>query len=168
MKHSIIQISTRIKLILILSALSWMLFEFYKLVSSEINFFELKQVPISLAFFVSTLLFALNTTIKFNFISFLLFISSTLVLSIALFSEISFVVFFKLESVVLLMYGAFVFYSISNRKSILHALIYFGTAILFSLSLILELSSSLIQVSQLILGVLTSALVLVASIKKAN
>jgi len=163
------KILKRITLILILSALSWTVIEFYKLFNSEINFFELKQVPISLAFFISTLLFGLSTREKFNVISFVLFLSSTAILSIALFSEISYITFFKIESLILLIFGAYTFRMLSKRKPFIFSMIYFGTIALFSFTILSGISNHTIEILQGLLAIMTTICVLLTLfVKKFN
>lgn len=159
----------RVTLIFILSAFAWTLFEIYQLFNAQIDFFQFKQVPISIAFLITTIFFGLSTRTKFSNLSFLLFIASTTILSIGLYSSSSQILLFKIESLLLLFYGAMTFYSLSERKPMLFSLIYFSTALLLAFTVLSGISNSFIQISQGLFAVAASVCALLTVfVKKFN
>lgn len=138
----------RITFLLILSAFAWMAFEMYQLLNTDIDFFQLKQVPISIAFFVSTLLFGLSSRLKFNLISFVLFIASIAVLSVALYSNVSHITLFKVESIILLLFGAHTFRTLSKKKPIVFSIVYYSTVLLLSITILNNSTNATLQILQ--------------------
>lgn len=138
----------RFTIILIVSAFVWMGFEVYQLLNSDINFFQLKKVPISIAFFVSALLFGLSTRLKFNLFSLILFVASVAVLSVALYSNVSHVILFKVESSILLVLGAHTFRMLSIKKPILFSIIYYATVILIGITILNNSTNAILQIIQ--------------------
>ena len=159
----------RITFLLILSAFAWMAFEVYQLLNTDIDFFQLKQVPISIAFFVSTLLFGLSSRLKFNLISFVLFIASIAVLSVALYSNVSHVTLFKIESLILLLFGAHTFRTLSTKKPILFSIVYYSTVLLLSITILNNSTNATLQIIQGFFMLATSVCVfLTLTVKRFN
>ncbi len=157
--------SKLISTIIIVLTIAWIGFQLFEFFNNKINFEEIKQIPISIAFLISVFLFKLG--IKNTFSVFFL-VASALVLGIGLFSTISHELIFKLESIILLFFAAHTFHSMMPQKSFLYLLVFTGTAALFSISLILETTNSVLQFAQIVFGLLTSVLAIVGTIKSAN
>jgi len=146
------------------ATIAWLCFQWYKISNNSIGFDEFTHIPIALAFGLSLLLVRLNM----KGISFLLFCLSTTVLFLGLFSLISSELLFKSESIILLFFGAFTLYTLNSVKPKLSLTIFFGTALIFSFSLVFEISNLFLQVTQIGFGILSTVLAIVGAIKKSN
>ena len=154
-----------ISTIIIVLTIAWIGFQLFEFFNSKINFEEIKQIPISIAFLISIFLFKLGLK---NTFSVLFLVASILVLGTGLFTTVSHELIFKAESIILLFFAAHSFHSMMPQKSFFYLLVFTGTAVLFSISLIFETTNSVLQFSQIVFGLLTSVLAIVGTFKSAN
>ena len=152
--------------ILLVASIVWIGYHFYTISTNNLNFSMIKQVPISLAILISLLLYKISQS-RIN-TSLLFLMISAIILCLGYFSVISIELLFKIESITLLLFGAFALNSIGHTKSKLFSIVYFSTAFLFSISLIFEISPSILQFAQFGFGILTTLFALISFIRKAD
>lgn len=150
--------------ILIMVTIIWIGIHIYNLSNGNIDFSDFKQIPIAIAFLISLVLYSIS--LNKRFVSLLFYAASTVILGVALLSNISFELLFKLECIVLLFFGAFALNSIVKAMHYLFTAVYFGTATLFSLSLVLESLTSTLQFVQTSFGILSTLFALISLSRK--
>lgn len=152
--------------ILLAASIVWIGYQFYTISNNELDFLIFKEVPISIALLISLLLYKISQPNR-N-ISLLFLVCSTIILCLGFFSVISVELLFKIESITLLFSGAFALNSIGNTKNNLFTIVYFGTAVIFSLSLVLEISTLILQFTQIGFGILTTLFALISSFRRSH
>lgn len=152
--------------LLILGTLVWIGYQCFKISSSEFGFTDLKQLPIAIAFLIS--LFLRLISLSKNTISFLFYAASTATLILGLFTSVSIELLFKTEGVLLLWFAAFAFFTTTKWKPKLSLFIFTGTALLFTITLIFETSTTTMQFAQLGFGIATTVFALIGSFRNVN
>jgi hypothetical protein len=152
--------------ILIVATISWIGFHLYNLSNDNFDFSDFKQIPIAFGFLISLILYLISRNRKL--ISFLFYGASCAILGLGLFSNISVELLFKIESIILLFFGAFALNSIGKAKHYLFTAVFFCTAALFSLSLVLEISTSTLQFAQMSFGILSTLFALISFSRRTN